>query len=112
MTRIQLACYALTASAFILGGILVSQLASLTPTAEADLVLSSPRGEITLMTTRSANDEEALIVLDSANNRLIAFKSSLGRGGGSGAGRIEFVDQYNLARAFGGGGGGGGRGGR
>jgi hypothetical protein len=74
MKRIEIACYALLASAFILAGMLISSLnqrGGILPTADATMVIS--RGDLTLMTAKTKNSEEALFVLDNYSKRLSIF---------------------------------------
>ncbi|MDX1681638.1 MAG: hypothetical protein R3336_00830 [Phycisphaeraceae bacterium] len=99
MSRQTLAGYVLTASAFVLTGLLLSQLHQLTPTAEADMI-SNPSNNLSMMTVRSADEHETLILLDSAGNRLLAFDVDLSVRGGQGIGRIEFNGQADLTQVF------------
>ena len=105
MTHIQMACYALIASAFILAGLLLVQLqqqAMLTQQAQAEMVIN--RTNYTLMTTRTKTDEEALFVINNITNRLLIYTTNAGRR------QINLVGNQDLLQLFqtGGGGGGGG----
>jgi len=78
MKRIEMACYALMASAFVLAGILAVELnnvGGVAQTAHADMTLT--RSNLTVMTARTKNDEEALFVLDNFTQRLLIFKTDL-----------------------------------
>lgn len=110
MTRTQMACYGLIASAFILSGLLVVKLqgVDLLPKAHADQLLT--RANLTIMTARTRNDEESLFVMDNISQKLLIYKIRLvGR-----KGRLELARSMDLKQLFGGGGGadGGAGGGR
>lgn len=77
MTRIQLACFSLVASAFILAGLLFVQLgerydAGLTNPAYGGQVIA--RDQFTLLTARSRDDEEALFVLENSSATLLIYR--------------------------------------
>lgn len=76
MNRIQLACYSLIASAFVLSALLVVQIQNrqiaLDQKAEAAMVIN--RDTFTIMTAITRKDEEALFVLDNQTQRLMVFK--------------------------------------
>ena len=95
MTRIETACYALLAAAFVLAGILVVQLnARFTAEAQASLVIA--RDNFTLMTARTRQNEEALFVLDNSNGRLLIYRLNL-------AGRrkqLERVGAFHVEALF------------
>ncbi len=78
MNRIQLACYGLIASAFVLTAILLVQLDARF-TSEADAALVIARENFTLLTARTRQNEEALFVLDNANERLLIYRLDLGK---------------------------------
>lgn len=74
MKRIELACYGLLVSAFLLAGMLMVQLqggGSLTSTAEAEMALT--RGDLTVMTAQTKSNEEALFVMDNVSGELHVF---------------------------------------
>ena len=78
MTRIEVACYALLASAFVLAAtLLVSLDARWEAEARASLVIA--RDNFTLLTAKTREVEEALFVLDNANQRLLIYRLDLGR---------------------------------
>lgn len=104
MTRIQTACYALLASAFVLAGMLLVQLPSMSNTAEASLVIS--RNNFTLLTAKTRSNEESLFVINNATDRLLIYTLDLGRK------RIELSGTANLADLFSAGRGGGNDNGR
>ena len=94
MTRIQLACYCLIASAFVLAGLLLNGSDSVLPEARGDMVLS--KGNLTFLTTPTANDEEALFVLDNVSQRLLVYTVQLRR-----PGRVDLKGNYPLQPMFG-----------
>ncbi len=99
MSRIQLACYGLIGSAFVLAALLVVQMESkrVLPEASADQVIS--RANLTIMTARTSTQDESLFVLDNATQRLLIYQTKL-----QGAkGRIEFIDNISLKQMFAGG---------
>ncbi len=115
MTRIQLACCCLLASAFLLTGLLLVQVAQTSPnTARADMIVD--KGNFVMMTAQTKNEEESLFLLDNTTGTLYIYNLDVARrnidlaqpvslrgnaaGGAGGAGG-----------AVGGGAGGGGRGG-
>ncbi len=106
MNRIQLACFALLASALVLAGLLVSNGRQVLPEAQAALVIAEPG--FSFMTAETRRDEEALFVI--VNDKLMIYTTSL-----TGArGRVELVSATDLSRLFsgtdaGGGATGGGR---
>ncbi len=106
MTRIQLACYALLASALVLTGLLIVQGRSVMPEANAALVIAEPG--FSFMTAETRREEEALFVI--VNDKMMIYTTSLT---GS-RGRLELVSATDLTRLFsgtdaGGGATGGGR---
>lgn len=99
----QLACYALIASAFVLSGLLVIQLQPQPSEAEAGMVIKD--NNFSVLTARTADDEEALFVLDNTSQRVLIYTQDIARK------RLELVGQADLGRMFGAAGGGGGGGG-
>lgn len=78
MNRIHLACYGLIACAFVLTGLLLVQLdARFDTEAQASMVIA--RENFTLLTARTRASEEALFVLDNANERLLIYRLDLGK---------------------------------
>ena len=75
MNRLQLACYCLIASAVVLTGLLLSSTGRILPRAEAELVIN--KGNLTVLTARSASDEEAMFVLDNVTQRLLVYTLDL-----------------------------------
>jgi hypothetical protein len=106
MNRIQLACYGLMTSAFVLGGLLLYVLPSrMDNRAEANMVVA--RENFTLMTARSRAGEESLYVLENSSQKLLIYTLDMTRK------RLEPTTAADLAAVFrtgapGGGGGGGG----
>lgn len=106
MTRIQASCYMLIASAFVLAGLLLSNIGSpLDTPARAELLLKS--GNATLLTASSDEDEESLFLLDGNRGRLLIYTPNVNRD------ELELRQSIPLSRLFGNavGGGGGGMGG-
>lgn len=91
MQPIQIACYSLVASAFLLAGLLVFSLGGqLENEANANLVIS--RDTFTLMTAQTRQGEEALFVLDNKSARLLIYRLEMrGRGG-----RLNLVKNVDL----------------
>ena len=79
MNRIQLACFCLIASAMLLTGMLVVQVAhrSEPNTAEAAQVIA--RENFTLLTARVRGEEEGLFVLDNASGSLLVYRLNISR---------------------------------
>ncbi len=90
----QLACWGLLASAFVLTAVLLTQLQTkaILPTADAAMVVTS--GPITAMTARTRQDEEALFVLHNTAQRLLVYRTDLGRK------QMRLMQNLDLARAF------------
>jgi hypothetical protein len=92
MNRIQLACYALLASAFILGAMVIMKASVYVDNlAYGEMVVN--RGTVTLLATalNNRNNEELLYVLDSRNERLMAYGLDPTRN------RLELLAVYNVA---------------
>ncbi len=93
MTRTQLACYSLMASAFLLAGLLIVNLPDrLAPQANAAMVLN--KDTLTLLTARTRSDEEALFVLDSLNAKLLIYRLDIGKK------QIELAGTADLTQLF------------
>jgi hypothetical protein len=101
MNRTQLACYAMLASSFVLGGLLISRLPS-APAAHAEEVVS--KDTITAMTAATKAGEEALFVLDNNSQMLLIYRLDLGKKRLMGPVRMN-VGVAGQAGATGGGGG-------
>jgi len=105
MKPIQVACYCLLASAFMLGGLLVVNIGQdLEQEAHADMVLA--RDAFTIATVKTKDNEEALVVLNNQANRLFVYTLDVTKG------ELRLVQGLDLARTFNvraRGGGGGGR---
>jgi hypothetical protein len=96
MNRTEFACYALLVSAFLLGGMLIVQIQSngpLTSTAQAEMVLTS--GDMTVMTARTKDDEEALFVLDNVSQELHIYTLDLAKK------RLRRNESIRMSRIFG-----------
>ena len=90
----QIACTSLIASAFVLGGLLAVSLQNHIPTAEATMVLN--RDNYTMMTAQTKSDEEALFVIDSLNERLLIYVTTL-----TGTrGKLELLQSKDLSQLF------------
>jgi hypothetical protein len=96
MNRTALACYALIASAFMLGALLLHHLnqrgVDLTSTAEAELIVD--RDDLSVLTAKTTEDEEALFILD-RSGRLLVYKVDLARD------RLTLAAREDLSRLFG-----------
>jgi len=93
MTRIQLACYALIASACVSAALLLSQLPGIEQEARAELLLN--KDTLTLMTAQVRADEDALFVIDSVNEKLLIYTTDFGKK------KLELaVAPVDLARMF------------
>jgi len=92
MSRIQLACYSLVASAFILAGLLVAQ----HDQQKASGAMVIDREDFALMTTQTRPNEEALFVIDNSTGYLLIYRV--------GSGQVQLAWAGNLNRFFGGGG--------
>ena len=111
MKRTELACYALLASAFALGGLLFVQLAERGGfEQQAQAVMAVPRNNITVLTAQTRNGEEALFVLENFSQRMLIFTVDLTKR------RLELAydpisleDMFEGRAAGGSGSGGGGR---
>ncbi len=97
MNRIQVACFSLIASAFILTGLLITQLGShgLESTANAEMVLA--QRNFTIMTAETRQDEEALFIMDNSSGSLLIYTLDLTQG------RLELNRAIDMNRVFAGG---------
>ncbi len=92
MNNIQIACYSLVASAFLLAGLLIFSIGGqLENEAEASMVIS--RDAFTLMTAQTRSNEEALWVLDNRSARLLIYRLELR---GAKKGRLELSANIDL----------------
>ena len=95
MNRIQLACYAMIASACVLAGLLIVQIdkhAGLGSAATAEMV--SQQGNVTYLTARIRNDEEGLFILDGSKHQLAIYRTDITRK------KLELVHRQDLNRLF------------
>ncbi|MEX0775737.1 MAG: hypothetical protein WD042_08505 [Phycisphaeraceae bacterium] len=92
MTRIQLACYALLASAAVLAGLLLVQINSHVPAAEAAMVIA--RDNYSLMTASTRQGEEALFIV--VGDKLLIYTTDL-RGA---RGRLNLSRAADLGQIF------------
>ncbi len=93
MNRIQYACFALIASAFVLAGLLVMQLGGrvVAPAYAGEAI---QRDNITMVTAQLRQGEEALFVLDSISERLMVYTCDAARN------RFEVVASGTLTEIF------------
>ncbi len=80
MTRTQLACFFLIASAFVLAAMLATKLTAYEPTARAGMVL--PGSEYVFMTARTETGEDSLFVIDKRNHLLLVYNTRIRTRGG------------------------------
>jgi hypothetical protein len=92
MTRIQVACYSLMASAFVLAGLLVVNLDLGGAPAQAEMVIA--RENFTLMTARTRENEESLFVLDNSTGRLLIYSLNAPRR------QLQLVANANVGEIF------------
>lgn len=94
MTRTQLACISLIASAFVLGALVLDRVADRLPQnqAQAEMVIS--KDNITKLTTQFEADSELVYVLDGRQELLLAYLVDPNRG------ILQLVGRLNLARVF------------
>jgi len=94
MTRIQLACCSLLASAFVLAALLVVRIDDrFTTPAFGEEVIT--RDNFTLLTGRTEADEESLFIIDNTTQRLLIYRADVARK------RIELAyDPINLSELF------------
>jgi len=89
MTRKTLACYALIASAFVLGGLLTLKVAEKIETpARADMVVN--KDIFTVLTTEGIGGGDFIYALDNKNERLLCYNTDA-------RGRIELYAALNVA---------------
>lgn len=93
MTRIQTACYALMASAFVLAAILFVQIDQRLQPAHAEMVMGQPG--LIAMTAQTLPNREALFLLDAGSQQLLVYEPDPGED------RIRRVATLDLAREFG-----------
>ena len=74
MNNIQMACYALIASAFVLAGLLVYNLGGQNQ-AQAGMVISE--GVFSIMTAQTRENEESLFVLENNSATLLVYRLEL-----------------------------------
>ena len=95
MTRIETACYALLASAFVLGGLLLYSAGGIfEQKAQAEMVIAQQ--SFSLMTAQTREGEEALFVLDNSTGALIVYRLNVGRK------RLELATAIDLNQVLGG----------
>lgn len=94
MTRIQVACCCLIASAFVLGGLVFVQVGERLPQNEAQAEMVVQKDHLTMLTTQFQGDSEMVYVLDGRQELLLAYILEPNRGD------IELMGRLNLARVF------------
>ena len=92
MKRYTLACMCLIASAFVLTGMIVVQLSNRLPQAQAGLVIKS--GGLNMLTAKTAQDQESVFIIDSANNALLIYQTEAGQGD------LQLLHTEDLGRLF------------
>ncbi len=82
LSRTQVACACLAASAFMLAALLLASLAGrfapLTAPAEASMVQTAD--DYVLLTAQTRNGEESLFVLDNRERKLLIYRTDVSRG--------------------------------
>jgi hypothetical protein len=96
MSRIQVACYSLIASAFLLAGLLITQVEP--NSARGAMVVSEQ--SFAMMTAQTRPGEEGLFVLDNNTGRLLIYRFDVPND------RIRLQRNINLNRLLAGGDGG------
>lgn len=93
MNRLQYACFALIASAFVLAGMLVMQMSGrlVQPAYAGEAIL---RDNLTAVSAQSREGEDALFVLDSISERMLIYRLEAGKK------RMELMASVNLAEVF------------
>ena len=93
ISNIQVACYSLMASAFILAGVLIVGMADdFTSKAHAEMVIAE--GSFSLMTTLTKSGEESLIVLDNTSATMLVYRLELSKKD------LAYVDGTNIGALF------------
>lgn len=93
MSRIQVACYSLLASAFLLAGLLFVQVSDRLETpAEGAMVVTQQH--FTLLTAKTRDTEEALFVMDDNSGLLLVYKTEVPRG------RLSHVATVPIGQLF------------
>lgn len=93
MDRNHYACYALIASAFVLCGLIVTQLGGrvVQPAHAGEAIL---RDNLTVVTAQARDGEDALFVLDSITSQLMIYRMEVGKK------RLELAASTDLAMVF------------
>ncbi len=97
MDRTTLCRYSLTASAFVLSGLLLMAIyfrGGLDAPAQGDLIVT--KDTFTIMTARTRSDEEAVFVLDSLDEQLLIYTLDLKGTGG----RLNLLLRQDLRELF------------
>lgn len=94
MTRLQLACCGLIASAFVLGAMVLDKAADRFPQNEAQAEMVTSKDHLSMLTTQYQADSELVYVLDGRQELLMAYLVDANRG------NIELLGRLNLARVF------------
>ena len=95
MNQTQLTCCGLMASAFALAAALFINLneKQLLPSAEAEMVLTTPQN-LSFLTTRTQANEESLFVIDNINHKLLIYKLDTSRK------RLDLAGAEDLKKVF------------
>lgn len=104
MNHIQLACYSLLASAFVLTALLLVRIEDrfATPVQASEVIT---RESFTLLTARTEQDEESLFVVDNTSQRMLIYRTDIARKRIELAQSVDLADLFNLAGGPGGAGG-------
>ena len=94
MTRLHAACLCLVASALLLSGLLIVQVAQRTEPNKAEAALVIARDNFTLLTAPTRDQEEALFVLDNSSGMLLVYRLEIGRE------QLVLSDRLNVGELF------------
>ncbi|MCE9589624.1 MAG: hypothetical protein K8S99_03775 [Planctomycetes bacterium] len=109
MNRIQLACYGLTASAFVLAGLLLSAIPGRFEETANAVPMVVNRDNITAMTARARVNEDALFLIENNSQKLVIYTLNLTKRRLELAAKIDLNQMFGAPRSGGGEGPGGGR---
>jgi hypothetical protein len=81
LSRVQLACCVLAASAFVLSALLIASVAGrfapLTQAAQADMVQTAD--DYVLMTALTRSNEESLFIIDNRQQKIMVYRTDVSR---------------------------------
>lgn len=94
MKPVETACYALLASAFMLGGLLLANIPNVFEReAKAEMVITE--ADFSVMTTKTRDGEESVFVTNNLTDRLLIYKLDIAKR------QLVLVGNENLAAQFG-----------